>query len=660
MAFPRAGIVALTRRQLCFAVLLLTTAATAHSLRAQTDSTRIDSVLRLAPVEVQAARLLPSARHFVPTALIGRKRLRALGARQLSDALGSVPGVFIKNYGGLGGLQTISLRGGSAAQTLVLLDGMRLNASQNGLVDFSTFPLSLVEEIEVLRGGAAALYGGHALSGVVNIRSRPPSQRWTYGLRAEHASFGEYRAAGRLSLPIDSSSLALGLTVDHSDGDFPFDFNEFGRERRLRRSNGDFRNLAGIVQLRSRFAEWSLHAGALLRDTERGSPGAVVQGNLENGGARLSETDGLGFLRARRILPAGPSLALGAFLRRNSTRYMDPELFVGNQATEFQAEEAALQGNLRWLSKGSLLELRGEADVAALRGTSLQPDVGDRVQRGRLSLASRGEIEWTLPQLGELSAQAALRFDHYSDFGTVLSPLAGLALYRPDEGLTLRLLWSYNFRPPSFNELYYLNFGNANLKAERAHSFNLGLTWQNSDELRLELDAFLIRSSNQIVSVPKTPLSWTAENIGVVLSRGVEVAVLTSFLDGRCSFTAAYTLQRASDESPGTDFPGSDIVYAPRELLSADVQVKADPLSFGAATRLSGRRFALPGGEPGSALPAHWLTTLFLEKQWQWNDDLRLGLRLDLDNVFDVSYTVIRNYPMPGRMARLTISLDRE
>jgi len=101
--------------------------------------------------------------------VIGRETIETLSPQNMAEVLDNIQGVFIKDYGGIGGTKSISLRGSSAEQVLVLMDGQRLNNAQNGQVDFSTISTEGVEKIEIIRGGSSALYGADAVGGVVNI-----------------------------------------------------------------------------------------------------------------------------------------------------------------------------------------------------------------------------------------------------------------------------------------------------------------------------------------------------------------------------------------------------------------------------------------------------------------------------------------------------------
>jgi len=104
--------------------------------------------------------------------------IKKSGATNVGDILSTTPGATVTNYGPLGALQSIELRGSSYQQVLVLLNGMRLNSGSAGGFDLSELPVSLdsIERIEIVRGPASALYGSDAMGGVINIITKKPTK----------------------------------------------------------------------------------------------------------------------------------------------------------------------------------------------------------------------------------------------------------------------------------------------------------------------------------------------------------------------------------------------------------------------------------------------------------------------------------------------------
>ncbi|MDD5130990.1 MAG: TonB-dependent receptor plug domain-containing protein, partial [Candidatus Omnitrophica bacterium] len=113
------------------------------------------------------------------------------GSQDLAGALTALTSVDISNYGGPNATKTIRMRGSTAAQVLVLMDGRPINNPRDGEVDLSNIPLDNISRVEVLHGAGSSLYGSSAMGGVVNIITKNPPKE---GQKAEvYSSFGTAR-----------------------------------------------------------------------------------------------------------------------------------------------------------------------------------------------------------------------------------------------------------------------------------------------------------------------------------------------------------------------------------------------------------------------------------------------------------------------------------
>ncbi len=620
------------------------------SLAARPDSTsRVDkdSVVRLPGVEVDAPRIRASIAR--PEVNISRADIERLPLNSTGDALELSPGVFVKRYGGLGGIQTLSLRGSTAPQTLLLLDGVRLNSVQSGSVDLALLPLSLLEEIQVVRGGGASLYGGNALGGLVNIRTRLLRRSPQLGADVTHASFNEWRAAAWGGVREGPFQLNASLALEEGDGDYPFTFDQFGGREQARRGNGDASIRAGMLNMQWVRTGMRLFAAAILRRAERGSPGAVVQGRIEDASARLLDDGVIGY-GGVELLGRHWRGGLLFNVRRNDQTYLDPEFYGPDPAEHtfnFREQEVGAALNLAAVLGRLELDARLELSAAELRGEQLQNLEGEKAERDHAAAALRAAGPLLKVGDSELHVETALRLDVYSEFDAVLSPSLGVAWKRVLPDMTLRADLSDNFRPPSFNELYYINYGSTDLRPERGLSFNAGIAWE-SDNLSVALDAFVLRTRDQIIAVPRSPVSWSARNVGRVHSRGLELALRGTWCGGRLRTAVAGTLQRAVDESPESFSRGEEIVYTPGELLNCSASWTEGDVAAGVVYALVGERLSLPGAAAEDIMPAYSLTDLFVEVGFELGGS-KFTTRLQTKNVFGEEYAVLRNYPMPGR-----------
>lgn len=591
---------------------------------------------------------------FAPVSILTGEQLAAIGAWQVSDALVQLPSAYIKNYGGLNALKTISLRATTSQQTLVLLDGTRIGSSANGSVDLSAIPLIFFDEIELSSGGSSAQNGGGAMAGVVNLRSRQSTYN-TAKISLAGGSFGDAMLSAAGSVTSLGVRWNAGGEFIRSDGDYPFHVSEFGIQKTLRRSNSDFRNLGLTLSGQFDASAWEINNRLFMRTSERGAPGAVLQGTVEQIAARLGEDDILFVHSSSRKIFDNSRLKFAGSARYSNLRYRDKDaLFRGPNGADdlYITREAMLSANTDTYRADYSTNLRLEWTFADLRGNTFQPGVGSHVRRSTLSASGSLEKEWHLDSSLHLSTQLQARYDVNSSADNAFSPLVAILLHKDNFPVRFRGSWSYNFRLPSFNELYYFNYGTANLRPERAHSLNIGGLWQPNEMLTAEVNGFIILTKDQILAVPKSPISWSAQNIGSVLSRGIEASTSGQFFDTSLMVRLSYTRQIATDETVGSLTYQRILPTIPQELFTASIAYRYRQSSVGCSANYSSFRYFTADNSAESLLPSYaqvniyseYIITLF---------SAETILRLECNNLLNTQYSVIVNYPMPARSFRL-------
>jgi vitamin B12 transporter len=127
----------------------------------------------LEPIAVTASRQSqPIADVLADITVIGSDEIVRAGTQSLAELLARQPGVEIVQNGGPGAVSGVFLRGANSAQTLVLVDGMRVSSSSAGTTTLEAIPLDQIERIEILRGPSSSLYGADAIGGVIQIFTR--------------------------------------------------------------------------------------------------------------------------------------------------------------------------------------------------------------------------------------------------------------------------------------------------------------------------------------------------------------------------------------------------------------------------------------------------------------------------------------------------------
>lgn len=585
----------------------------------------------------------------IPTAVIER-----FAPPTISDVLQVVPGLHVRQYGGLGGLRTVSVRGAGAAQTLVLFDGIRMSSVQNGTVDLGLIPTSLVGSVDIIRGGAAALYGANAISGVVHMHARTyrRAQAWcTIG----GGSFDEVDLRTGGSTTVGSVQLTGSVDVLRLQGTYPYSIRHHGEAYTINRANADVDNVNGMIHARGK--SWS--AFSLLRSAERGIPGPLVDGVLSPSRSRLRDVDGMVGFSATVGRWGAWTVSTSNALRVWDQWFFDPDATVmGPQGINegYVQRDAMTSVQAQLTTDQHNVTARVEAGFADLRGRMLQPDVGSLVIRR--SIAAAADWQWQPAALSTVSMRAALRADAISDMGTAVSPMLALH-WTPITDASIRASYSYDFRAPSFNELYYLNYGTSTLRPERSHTINVGAQVAITEVVQADVDVFTMQTRDQILAVPTSAVAVSARNIGRTTSMGIECGLRATLFDDALMAYWSYTLQDVRDRSGRMGIDGTLLPYVPQEMIGMGATYTLGDLGGGLQWTYVSHQFA-QSGEPWLAmLPRYHVLTANLDLHSRLRS-LGVDIRMQANNLLDNRYTVIQGFPMPGRSFRVLATLRWE
>lgn len=511
----------------------------------------------------------------------------------------------------------LSLRGAGFEQTLILVDGVRMNDPQTGHFNLDlALPLDEVERIEILRGPASSLYGSDAVGGVVNLVTR---QGAGWSLRAEGGTFGSLGLAGggALELPGDAH-LRLSGEWDRTDGHRP----GTDAESRLAQANLRVPALGG-----------ELRAQAGVGDRAFGARDFYAP--FDSFEETRTTTLGVGW----RSDPSRPWVVEPRLdWRRHGDDFLlerdNPGGFRNVHTSERQGGEVTVRTRLH---PGLGVAVGGGAWRETLESTGLGAQA-----EGRQALY--GEADLALPW--DLRSAWGLRVDRHELWGTSMSPSLALA-WDPRPGLRLRASAADAFRGPTWTERHYTDPAHqarADLDPERSRSVEAGVRVEGSGEVHLDLTVFR-RSSRDLIDWARpaniADARWETMNLTRAVFRGLEVeggwapAVGTRVRAGvsLLSLDAAAPAQLQSK-------------YALRPLTE-QVTLTVDQ-EVGQRLTLSLR--GIHGRRPG-------------ESDWR-EVDLRFDLPvagarwyLDIRNLLGSEHPDLTGNPVPGRAAYLGVRL---
>lgn len=413
------------------------------------------------------------------------------------DLLRQDASLFLEQRGAGGAQSDIVLRGGSFAQTLILLNGFRINDSQTAHHNLDLpIPLEALDQIQVLHGAGSTLHGADALSGVVDFLTAAPNSP-SLLLRAGGGNFGQNEQA--LMAGAARKQLSARITADRN---FSTGF----------RADRDYRNEDASLEA------W---AGSRLGVTDllfAGSDRAFGADQFYGPYPSWERTKGW-FAAARQDLGSRTS---AAFAYR---RHTDDFVLIRTNPSVYENhhEDASWQASLRRtadLPHGSIALFGLEADGDAIRSNNLGTHARNR-GAGYLDIDLHpAEHHWTL--------SAGLREEIFSGGARqVVSPHLAASL-RLASALKLRAGGGYGFRIPTYTDLYYSDpttTGNALLKPESAWSSEAGVDWAPSRKLALSATGFYSLQHHAIDYVRSNPTAkWQAANLNGLRFAGIEAS----------------------------------------------------------------------------------------------------------------------------------------
>lgn len=220
---------------------------------------------------------------------------------------------------------------------------------------------------------------------------------------------------------------------------------------------------------------------------------------------------------------------------------------------------------------------------------------------------------------------------------------------------------------PTFNDLYYADIGNSDLKPELVSQYNIGLLYQNTrtrllKAMRFSADAYYNHVRDKIVAYPKgQQFRWTMLNLGKVDIYGLDLSALvtlTAFKELDITLRGQYTFQRAIDvTSPKDSYYRHQIPYIPRHSGSAIVNIAWRNFGLNYSWIYVGERYNQQENIIYNYTQPWYTSDLSLSYDFRIR---KVGMRAlaEINNVFGQDYEVIINYPMPKTNFRFTLTCE--
>lgn len=633
------------------------------------EDTTLVTTREVEDVVVVAPHLRKSIAAGKPLQVMDKAELKTLGLNDVAEAVKRFAGANVRDYGGIGGMKTVSIRGFGTQHTAVSYDGVTISNTQAGQIDLGRYSLDNVKSLSLAVGDDNDLMqtARHlASAGVLYIESERPrfegnGHGYALWAKMRAGAFGLLNPSLRYwQLLGDSTSLTVQADYMTAEGDYPFTLVNGKKTSRERRINSDIYSWRAEANLYHHLRQGELGVKAYWFYSGRGLPGSVV---LYNNIARERLWDEDFFLQATLKKRLGKRWRLGARLKYTHfwNRYVDVDVkYQNGQLKEVNRQnEYYASATLGWQPLPHLaLSLAEDLVYGDLRSNSKQPAQPKRYTSLTALSLRYNPTRWDIT--GNLVATYVIEDVEQGEKPRDrkrLSPALSVA-YRvlPGEALYVKAMMKHTFRVPTFNDLYYHQSGTVSLKPEVAREYNLGIAWQGRPTtwtryLSVSVDAFYNDVKDKIVAFP-TLYVWKMANFGKVRMLGLNANVATEVCLGTkasVALSASYSLLRAKDVTDReASYYGQQLPYTPQHSGNGSVVIKTPWADLGYSVQACGERYCLQQQTPEYRLPPYWEHSLSLSRSFRWKK-MGLDLQATVRNLTDEQYEVVKYYPMPGR-----------
>lgn len=487
--------------------------------------------------------------------VITQKDIEGSKAPLLLDVLRRAPGLEVTRTQGIGGTTSLFIRGASAAQTLVFIDGVQMNSPTTGAFNFANLTTDNIERVEILRGPQGILYGSEAIGGVVNIITKRGTGDNKVVLGTEYGMRDTYRESIHVSGGKEKFDYSVGASYLKTHGISAA-------------SSGDeedgYENFTGS----SRFG-WNFMGDGRIDTMVRGMHADFEYDGFLFGTGPVDDPD-------RR--QTTDEILFSTKISKTLFDIWTPSFLVSVNDTElkgFDPTDAA--GEFRIPTR--VWRLEHQSDFSLFDFDTITIGYEYEVQEGESVGRFDEKTFWNnsiflqnqMKLFDALNWTVGLRYDDYSTFGNNLTYRTTASYQIEEIGTRFHGSWGKGFRAPSLNELFFPFYGNPDLDPEKSTGWDFGIEKEIiKNKLTIDITYFENDFTDLITAAIQPDGSFLAENVARAESEGIETTLTYKPLT-ILSLTGTYTYTDTTDKEKDQQLPR-------RPRHKATLGISAQPL----------------------------------------------------------------------------------
>lgn len=613
-----------------------------------------------------------------PLQLLNKGQMLQQGITDIADALRRFSGVNVKDYGGAGGMKTISVRSLGAKHTAVVYDDIIVSDCQSGQIDLSRFNIDNIKQISLTIGDNEDIFVPArtvASAATLRLESVTPdfSEHNNHLMgQVKVGSFGMVspliRYEQKLSDKVSLSALGEFMRADNL---YSFTLVNGAYVSKEKRYNNKIETYRGELNVYARPNDHSLLKGKVYYfENNQELPGAVILYNATTH-EKLRDKNFFTQLHYRTYWDNNLSLQLNGKFNWSQSHYHDEgSKYSGGEQNDryFQRE---------YYASGALLYAPHKhwsmVYAADYTYNNLNSNTPGDTKPYRHSILQTATVRY---QNDHLTAVAMLLGSIYlndamegesADNNRRLSPSVSVS-WQPfaEEHLFLRASYKDIYRVASFSENYFDRTSSKDLLPEKAKQVNIGITYQNKfcswlPDFSLTVDGYYNKVRDKIVAMPYNMFLWTMVNLGKVNIWGVDANLNSTFRiadNYSLILTGNYTYQYAIDlTDPDVVYYKDQIAYTPRHSGGGALAFENPFVNVSIHTTGASKRYIASENSDSNKMPGYMEYGVSLYRQFK-TKKLTFNLRGDIINLGDKQYDIVKKYPMPGRSYKLTCSIN--